>query len=130
MASLLTQEHIDQFLTDGYCCVENVLNDIDIATARNYFHEELKKYGTNHENILNGIDVPSDQVRKKSNSSNIFYAKFKLDLHINETMYNIWKTLFSKVTNEFPLGHHDDIIPYIDRVCYRLPDHIKQEGGL
>ena len=130
MNSLLKQEHINQFLEDGYCCIENVLSEEEINNARNAFHEELLKYDINHNNILNGIDKPPVDIRKKSNVSNMFYAKFKFDLQINERMYSTWKTLMNTVTKEYPLGYHDDVIPYFDRVCYRLPDHIREEGGL
>jgi len=130
MSSLLTQEHIDQFLDDGYCCVENVLNVEEVDNTRNEFHKELLKYDINHHNILNGIDESPADIRKKSKVSNMFYAKFKFDLQINENMYNTWKTLMNNVIKEYPIGHHDDVIPYFDRVCYRLPDCIREEGGL
>jgi len=126
----LTQEHIDQFVNDGYCCVEDVLDSEEIETARNALHYELTKYGVNHDNILNGIDKPLDQCRIKSDVSNIFYAYFKFNMQVNKQMYDIWKALFDAVITEYPLGHHDDVFPFIDRICWRLPDHIKQEGGL
>ena len=128
--SLLTKEHIDFFLENGYVCIENVLNDEEIQNSRNSLHEELLKYNVNHENIINGIDDPNNTVRIKSEISNIFYAHFKLNLHVNEIMYETWKELINNVINEYPLGHHDDIMPYIDRICWRLPDCIRQEGGL
>lgn len=28
------------------------------------------------------------------------------------------------------LGNSDDVLPYIDRVCWRLSDVIRKEGGL
>lgn len=29
-----------------------------------------------------------------------------------------------------PFGHSNDVLPFIDHVAYRLPDHIMAEGGL
>jgi len=63
--SLLTKEHIDFFLENGYVCIENVLNDEEIQNSRNSLHEELLKYNVNHENIINGIDDPNNTVRIK-----------------------------------------------------------------
>ena len=41
-------------------------------------------------------------------------------------------TFSSSIENKFerPLGFSDDVLPCIDRICYRLPDHIRREGGL
>ena len=121
MSSFLTQEHIDQFRREGYCCIENILSEEEIINTRNSFHEELLKYDINHENIINGVDKPPEEVRKKSNISNMFYTKFKLDLQINEKMYNTWLSLMNNVIDEFPLGHFDDIIPFSFWVVFRHP---------
>lgn len=126
----LTQEHIDFFKLNGYVIIENILSPIEIETARNDLHESLKNIGINHDNIINGLEeVPTD-CRIKSEISNIFYAKWKIDLQINEQMYLIWKELINQTITELPFGPHNDILPYIDRICWRLPDVLRQEGGL
>ena len=60
----------------------------------------------------------------------MFFAKFKIDLHVNEQMYLTWKELYDNVDVGIPLGSYDDIIPYVDRVCCRLPDHILADSGV
>lgn len=127
---MLSQQHIEQFKEEGYTIIENVLTPEQIINARTELHNSLAKIGINHDQIINFIDKPQEDARIKSDVSNIFYAKFKLDIQINEPMYLIWKELIKNVINEFPLGPHTDVIPYIDRICYRLPDVIREEGGL
>lgn len=128
--SLLTTEHIKQFQEEGFCVIEDVLNPEQVLQARTDFHNELLKYDVNVENILNGVDEPDNLVRKKSKFNDMFYAKFKMDLQINEQMYLTWKELYDNVDVGTPLGPYTDIIPYVDRVCCRLPDHILNETGI
>lgn len=127
---MLTQFHIDQFITDGYTIIENILTLDQITLARRELHNSLNKLGINHDQIINFVDKPPEDTRIKSSVSNIFYAKFKLDIQINESMYLIWKELIEKTIVDFPLGKHNDVLPYIDRICWRLPDIIREEGGL
>jgi ectoine hydroxylase-related dioxygenase (phytanoyl-CoA dioxygenase family) len=127
---MLTDTHINQFREQGYTVIENVLTPEQVFSARAELHTSLAKIGIDHDRIINWVDSPPDNARIKSDVSNLFYSKFKLDIQINESMYLIWKELMSKVVDEFPLGQHTDVIPYIDRVCYRLPDSIRAEGGL
>jgi hypothetical protein len=70
MNSLLTQEHIDHFNEFGYAIIENVLTDEEITMSRNNLHSTLLNYGINHDNIINHIDEPPNEVRIKSNISN------------------------------------------------------------
>lgn len=128
---MLTEQHIEQFKSDGYTIIENILSQEKIIQARSDLHNVLKnKCGIDHDMIINFINPPPENARIKSNVSNIFYSKFKLDIQINEQMYLIWKELMEKTIDEFPLGPHNDVIPYIDRICWRLPDIIREEGGL
>jgi hypothetical protein len=128
---MLNDKHIDQFKEQGYTIIENILTPEQVILTRTELHNVLKnKCGIDHDQIINFIDPPPDNSRIKSNVANIFYSKFKLDIQINESMYLIWKELIEKTIDEFPLGSHSDVIPYIDRICYRLPDSIREEGGL
>lgn len=125
----MNEEELEIFKRDGYIVIENILSPNEIKYAREELHNSIKLYNVNHDKIINFIEQPPNETRIKSDIANIFYSKFKMDIHINENMYNIWKSAMSTI-NEFPLGYHDDILPYIDRICWRLPDIIKTEGGL
>lgn len=128
---MLSKEQIEEFKLNGYIVIENILSEEQVKQARNDLHNVLKnKYGIDHDLIINFINPPPENTRIKSDISNIFYSKFKIDIQINERMYLIWKELIEKTIDEYPLGTHNDVIPYIDRICYRLPDTIREEGGL
>jgi len=129
--SEFTSELQHKFRVDGYVVIENILSPDEITLARNNLHNELLNYGVNHENILNGIDEPPDSVRKKSDISNMHYCKWKLDLQLNQDIYNIYEQANSVIEETYyPLGKSSFMLPFIDRICYRLPDVIRQEGGL
>lgn len=128
---MLTQEQIDQFKEDGFIIIENILSKEEIIKARQGLHASLKNLGIDHDDIINYISEPPQDIRKKSEVSNIFYAKFKMDIHLNEKVYLIWKQIILEgLDDNHPFGKFDDVIPYIDRICWRLPDSIRQEGGL
>lgn len=126
--SRLSAENIEHFRKEGYVVIEDWVKNVD--EIRKKYHKELVKYDINHEEIINGLVEPPSGIRVRQKSAYIFYAKFKMDLHINNIMYETWKHLINECIDEFPFGPHDDVIPYIDRTCYRLPDHIRHEGGL
>jgi ectoine hydroxylase-related dioxygenase (phytanoyl-CoA dioxygenase family) len=140
--SYLTEDKLNEFKENGYVVIENIFNDEGIENIRNNFHQTLLKYDINHDSIFSGnYDDINNNVRKKSNVSKIFYEKWKFDATINQNMYLTFKDLLlktfgSKNSDEMKIffdneiGVFDDVLPYIDRVCYRLPDHIREEGGL
>lgn len=125
----MNSEQIEKFKEDGYIVIENILNQEQINIARTELHNSLKLHNIDHDNIINFIDPAPNETRIKSDVANIFYSKFKIDLQINKNMYNIWKSALDTI-NEKPFGPFDNIFPYIDRICWRLPDIIKTEGGL
>jgi len=125
----MNEEQIIFFKTNGYIVIENYLSIEETIEARNNLHKILKKYNIDHEKILNFENPPPNDVRIKSEVSNIFYSKFKMDIHICEKAYNIWKNAMTCI-DELPFGKYTDILPYIDRICWRLPDIIRSEGGL
>lgn len=60
-----------------------------------------------------------------------------MDVHLNENVYQCMKTLINATYSsgttkgfEHPFGSSNDILALIDRVCWRLPDMIRSEGGL
>lgn len=125
MQSYLTQELLNDFLTNGYVVIENVLSHDQINNARQSLHNYIEKYkGLTHESILSK-NTSINNIRKKGLTSELFYSKFKMDIHLDEKLYLTFKEIAQSID---PTSK--DVIPYIDRVCYRLPDHILAEGGL
>jgi len=137
MGDLLTEQLIDDFNRDGVIVIEDVFSANEIVVIRTKFHQQLKTMGIDHEKILSGENTMDNNSRIKSDVSKIFYNKWKLDTHLDPRVYAITKKLLMKTygddTNDafqHPYGNFNDILCYIDRVCYRLPDHIREEGGL
>jgi ectoine hydroxylase-related dioxygenase (phytanoyl-CoA dioxygenase family) len=125
MQSYLTPELLNDFLENGYIVIENVLTPEKIIQARNELHQYIKKYkGGIHDDILLG-QTHQNTVRKKGLTSDLFYSKFKMDLHLDQRLYQTFKEICMSIDSLCK-----DVVPYIDRVCYRLPDHILAEGGL
>jgi hypothetical protein len=126
--SLLTSELLKEFLSFGIVVIPNVLSEQEIAEARKGLHEYLiNNQNINHDDILDGkVDV-SNQVRKKGECAELFYSKFKMNIHLREDIYLTFKDLLQHIN---PTHSNLAPLPYIDRVCWRLPDHIRPEGGL
>lgn len=122
---------------NGYVVVENIFNEYEVEKIRNKLHKTIEKMNINHNNILIGTEQPPNEIRNKSDVANIFYSEWKLDICLNEKIYNIYKLLMDATFGpgnidgfEHPLGESNNILPYIDRICYRFPDYIRAEGGL
>jgi len=130
-------DNVQEFINDGVTVFENIFTDEEIEKIRDSFHEQLQDYGINHTDILNKAVKPPNNIRIKGAPSRIFYKKWKIDVSFNEKVYNCMKILMEKTFAsgeqkyfEHDMGKFDDLYGYIDRVCYRLPDDIKEEGGL
>jgi len=135
--SLLTLDHIEEFKDTGVCVVENIFNDVQVDDIRDQFHRHLLLDGIDHNKILNGDVLPPSNIRLKSPSANYYYGKWKIDAQINPIIYGTFKSLMLETFSsgrtpsfEHPFGSSQDVVPFIDRTCYRLPDNIKKEGGL
>lgn len=128
----ISQEIIDQFKTNGFAVIDGVFSNKNIENMRNGLHTKLLSFGINHDAIINGTELPPADARIKGLPSKIFYSKFKIDALLNETMYQIFKklTIDCIKTSEIHKEDYTDVLPYIDRICWRLPDHIREEGGL
>lgn len=133
----MNNSDIEFFQKNGYVVIENVFNQNEVNEIRNNLHNDLKKYfNINHDKIINGLEEPNFSVRKKSPSSLLFYPEWKIKLQLDERILNMsydlhMNTYCSKVRNFMdPYIIARKIIPFIDRVCYRLPDNIRAEGGL
>lgn len=131
------EDNINEFINDGVTVIENVFSDDEIDTIRKQLHDQLRSIGIEHEKILSGEIKPSSDVRIKAKPSRIFYNKWKIDAHTNPKVYHCMKALMDRTYAsgvepgfEHPMGESTDILAYIDRICYRTPDHIRAEGGL
>lgn len=126
MQSYLTPELLNDFLENGYVVIENVLTQEQIDQSRVALHNYIEKYkGVSHDDILLCNTTTLNNVRKKGLTSDLFYSKFKMDLHLDQRLYQTFKEVCCAIDKSCK-----DVVPYIDRVCYRLPDHILPEGGL
>jgi hypothetical protein len=120
-----------QFQTDGYVVIENVLSPEEVSTARQNLHTELLNYGIDHDQVMTGMEPPTNDVRKKSCLSNIYYCRWKLKLQLNRKIHDIFVNANNILEETYcPFAKSTGVLPYIDRICYRLPDRIRQEGGL
>jgi hypothetical protein len=140
----LTQEQLNDYRQNGIVIIENVFTEEQVANFREQFHDQLNNIGFNHEKLLNGEHKPDSNVRMKSDIANIFYSKWKMDIHLNDKVCGLMEDLllntYGKGSNpkdlnydelfSHPFGDFNAINAYIDRVCYRLPDHIRTENGL
>lgn len=115
-----------------------MLSENEIVHAREGLHNQLlNDFGINHYDILEKKIEPPNVVRNKSVSSKIFYNKWKIDILTNYHIYKIYKELMNNTFSssklkgyEHPFGYSDDVVPFIDKICWRLPDTIQFEGGL
>lgn len=135
--TILLQEHIDEFIEHGVVIIEDIFNDEEVEDIRKKFHDQLMNMGIDHDAIIQKRIEPFNSVRMKAPTSHIYYNKWKIDIQTNQKIYECVKEIMkhtflpSNVPNyEHIYGESDDIYAYIDRVCYRMPDCVKMEGGL
>ena len=131
----LTIEQIAQFKDSGYLVVEDVFDPDEVSALRDSLHTDLAQSGYNHDDMLAGIAEPPAGVRKAGPTNDFIYRAWKLNAQ--RRVYDISLDLLraTHLSGDLPgythpFGHVDGVVPYIDRMCYRLPDHIRAEGGL
>jgi len=134
---MLTFDQIEEYHRHGVLVIENVLTEEEVNDARQKLHDQLLELGIDHYKVLMGEQKLDEGVRLKSTASKIFYSKWKMNIMLHEKVYHCMKELMEKTYLsgktkgfEHPFGPSNDILSYIDRVCYRLPDIIRSEGGL
>jgi hypothetical protein len=132
---MLTQEQLEEYNRYGVLVIENILTDDEVETARNGLHDQLLGLGIDHYKVLMGEQKLEEGVRLKSSASKIMYSKWKMDICLHEKVYGTMRELILATYGgakgfEQPFGPFDDIRALIDRVCWRLPDIIRNEGGL
>ena len=134
--SILTETDLIFFKENGFLVIENIFTQNEISAYRNLFHEQLNDHGFNHDNLLSNNNINNVGVRKKGIAKDIFYSDWKMKIMLNDTIYQTIKDLIVNTFNsndnlfEHDNGNFEDVLPYIDRVCYRLPDNIQTEYGL
>lgn len=139
----LTNEQIEVFKRDGVLVVEDVFSQEEVETIRQNFHSYLdKRFGINHQKVLEGDPQTLEKLggpRIKSPISNIFYPRWKLlEVNLNKKVWDITSQIWAQTfaikapgfEHPFSLFDPNNGYLYIDRVCYRLPDYIREEGGL
>ena len=134
---MLTPDNIQEFYRDGVTVIEDVFSEEEVEEMRKGFHNELLTLGIDHYGILNENKEVKSDVRIKGAPSKIFYNKWKIDAQLNERVYTCFKQLINatfssgnKSNYTHPYGPSTDVLPMIDRVCWRLPDKIRAEEGL
>jgi hypothetical protein len=135
---MLSDEQILEFKTTGCLVIPNVLTEIEVQIARQNFHVQLKSLGIDHDKILRREVVHQEGPRIKSKVARIFYAKWKLlDVMMHPLVCRAFDEIMEATyrTNEVvnfthPFGKSTNNHVFIDRVCWRLPDSIRAEGGL
>lgn len=127
---------LSDFVQDGVVVCESLFSDDEIKELRDKLHEQLATYNVHHEQLLTGHQTEVDGPRLKSKAASIFYHKWKLDAQMDSRVVSCAKTLLVETFGrkrpgfEHPFELFDDVCVYIDRVCYRLPDCVRSEGGL
>ena len=138
----ITEEQIQEFKETGLLVIDEVLTQDEVENARNNLHKQLLHFNIDHTSIINQEAKSKDLIkfyepRLKSPASRIFYSKWKLlDVHLHNNVIKNMNTLLNATYNsnskdfQHPFGKFNKSLCYVDRICYRLPDHIYSEGGL
>lgn len=133
---MISEQQLREYDESGVLIIEELFDSKEVDILRQKFHDQLLKIGIDHHKILNGEIEYSVGPRIKGKTSRIFYAKWKLDVLLDEKVYGIMKQLLlytygsNRKEYSHPFGRFTDVVPYIDRVCWRLPDVIRAEDGL
>jgi hypothetical protein len=130
--------NIKEFKETGITVFEDVFSPEEVLSMRESLHGQLLQIGVDHEKVLSREHEFTDGFRLKSGVSKIFYPKWKMDIHMHPKVVKLITELTKEtfVTNSghftHPFGYfdHEKSLTYIDRLCWRLPDVIQEEGGL
>jgi hypothetical protein len=127
---MITENQINKFIEEGVIVIEDVLSEDEIKYYRDCYHEELDKIGYNYENIINGIYENVDFDKKRDKLTNSFYYNWKMELQADNRIYEIFKKIILSTKEMYGIPECSDVLPFLDRVGLRFPDHIYPEGGL
>ena len=130
------EQALEHFKTFGYVVVP-IFTEDEVKQLRQQFHQELLSLDIDHDAILSGLQPPPLEVKNKSRVSEIRNSQWKVDAQMDPRITSIYRFILdgtfmtgSVPGYEHPLGVHNAMEPFIDRMCYRLPDKIRAEGGL
>ncbi len=135
----LSENQLQEFRENGVLVIEGVLSEAEVLHARTAFHQHIATLGIDHDAILSKSDTKSiPPVRIKSPVSRIFYSDWKLlNVHLHPRVCQLAQDLIvatygsgTDVDFIHPFPAFTNVKAYVDRVCYRLPDIIREEGGL
>jgi hypothetical protein len=146
----LTSEQLHEFVATGVLVIDDVLTPAEVDAARADLHDQLRTHGVDHERLLNGEQSGDGVgVRLKSPAAHFFFARHKLlNVHLHPRVVHLARQLLlatfggtdpavAAVRDDadaplfaHPFGAFDAIGALADRVCYRLPDCVRAEGGL
>jgi len=135
---MLSPEQISEFKANGCLIIPDVLTDVEVDEARHNFHMQLKSIGIDHHRILAKEVDYCEGPRIKSSVARIYYSKWKLiDVMLHPKVCSTFDAIMQATyrTNEIPhfmhpYGRSENNLLFIDRVCWRLPDSVRAEGGL
>lgn len=134
---------IEEFQREGVAVITNVLSEEEVAIMRSEYHKTLSEdYGVDADNL----EATKHNLEKLSSTKgsggilDLFYHDWKLRLNEDERVVSIMQQLWyatyansdQRSAFNHPYGDFDSsqAYMYIDRVCFRLPDHlIQQESG-
>lgn len=129
-------EIISIFKNEGFV-VMPIFSSKQVKAMRRDFHLSL---GIDHQLALAGNPDTLSHLsgaRMKSCAKNIYAPRWKLNAVTDDRILRVAealiKTTFGPGNIEgftHPLGKGDDIRLFLDRTHYRLPDHVRNEGGL
>ncbi len=135
---MLSDDQLQEFRETGLLVVEDVLNADEVQATRDAFHAHLlTSLNIDHDAVLSHTQPPP-QHRIKSPVSRIFYSSWKLlNVHLHEKVVETAKDILNKTYGtgndpdfSHPYGPFKEILAYVDRICWRLPDYVRAEGGL
>ena len=128
---MIFEDQINKFKQDGYIVISNVLNENEIGYFRNCFHNELNAIGYNYNQIISyGNYFGVNFANKREDLANSFYYYWKMELQASDKIYQIYKKLILETKDMYDIKECTDVLPFIDRMGLRFPDHIYAEGGL
>lgn len=135
---MLSEEQSLFYKQFGYVVVENVLSEDDVEEARSNLHKDIR----NRTGIMHGSAEWTEGnkigARLKGPGNNMYYGKWKfLNIHLKPSVVECYTSLLRETCGpgnvagfEHPFGRCNEALCFADRVAYRLPDAINDEGGL
>jgi len=134
----ITPAQLAEFRATGVLVVEDVFSADEVEHAREAFHQHLATLGIDHAAVLAGTTTVADGPRIKSPIGRIFYPSWKLrDIHLDPRVVGLASDLLLRTYGSgkdpdfaHPFGAFDAVRAYVDRICWRLPDVVRAEGGL